>query len=307
MHQNLHLAEGAREVHAVITVDAEAEHDRAPESSGPAAAEVLILDCSGSMGHSPEQIAQAKRAAAAGIEELRDGVSFAVIAGSSVARMHWPAEPALVPANARTRAAAIASLDRLRADGGTAIGAWLRLAGRLLGTYPATTIRHAVLLTDGRDEHESPAELAAAVRDCAGLFTCDCRGVGTDWSVPELRTIASALLGTVGMVAEPDGLVQDFRAMMTSSMRKGVCEVGLRLWTPVGATVRFVMQVAPDLVDLTARRLDSGPQTCDYPTGSWGTESRDYHLCINVEPGDLGDEKLAGRVTFVQPGPENAT
>ncbi|MGH3994697.1 MAG: hypothetical protein ACRDSN_19820, partial [Pseudonocardiaceae bacterium] len=253
------------------------------------------------MGHPREKIVKAKEAAAVAMDELRDGVPFAVLAGSSGARMLWPAEPKLVPADAGTRAAATTSLRRLDTDGGTTIGAWLRLAGQLLGAHP-TTIRHAVLLTDGRNEHESPAELVAAVRDCAGLFTCDCRGVGTDWSVPELRTVASALLGTVGMVAEPAGLAEDFRTMMTTSMGKGVSEVGLRLWTPVGGTVRFVKQAAPTLEDLTAHRVDSGPQTGDYPTGSWGTESRDYHLCIEVESGDVGEEKLAGRVTFVHPG-----
>jgi hypothetical protein len=303
VHQNLYLAQGGQEVHAVITVDAAADpgNRSAPDSSGPAAAEVLILDCSGSMGHPPEKIVKAKEAAAVAIDELRDGVPFAVIAGSSGARMLWPAEPKLVPAGAQTRAEARTALRRLGTDGGTTIGAWLRLAGRLLGEH-REVIRHAVLLTDGRNEHESPEELAAAAADCAGLFTCDCRGVGTDWSVAELRTIASALLGTVGLVAEPAGLAEDFRAMVATSMRKAVGEVGLRLWTPVGAAVRFVKQAAPTLEDLTARRVDSGPQTGDYPTGSWGTESRDFHVCVEVEPGGVGEEKLACRVTFVYPG-----
>ncbi len=302
VHQNLYLAENDQEVHAVITVDAEAGtgNDATPDNSGPGAAEVLILDCSGSMGHPPEKIVKAKEAAGVAIDELRNGVPFALIAGSSGARMLWPAEPKLIPADAQTREEARRALRRLSAGGGTTIGAWLRLAGRLLGEY-REVIRHVVLLTDGRNEHESPEELAAAVRDCAGLFTCDCRGVGTDWSVPELRTIASALLGTVSLVAKPAGLAEDFRAMMAASMRKVVGEVGLRLWTPVGAAVRFVKQVAPTLEDLTARRVDCGPQTGDYPTGSWGTESRDYHICIEIEPGGVGEEKLACRVTFVHP------
>ena len=87
--------------------------------------------------------------------------------------------------------------------------------------------------------------------------------------------------------------------MMASSMRKEVGDVTLRLWTPAGVTVRFVKQTAPTLVDLSAHRSDSSPQTGDYSTGSWGTESRDYHLCVEVEPGDVGEEKLACRVTFV--------
>jgi hypothetical protein len=37
------------------------------------------------------------------------------------------------------------------------------------------------------------------------VFRCDCRGVGTDWKVEELRTISTALLGTVDIVPEPAG------------------------------------------------------------------------------------------------------
>lgn len=303
VHQNLYLAEGGREVHAVITVDAEGDLAATANAPSPEAAEVIILDCSGSMGSPPEKIVKAKQAAGVAIDGLRDGVWFGLVAGSFGARMLWPAQPKLVRADAQTRSEAKEALRSLGADGGTTIGAWLRLAGQLLHDHPGV-IRHALLLTDGRNQHESPEELAAALRDCAELFTCDCRGVGTDWSVAELRTISSALHGTVELVVEPADLAEDFRAVIDKSMHKAVAEVGLRLWTPEGATVRLVKQTAPTLVDLSARRVDSGPLTGDYPTGSWGTESRDYHLCIELEPGGVGEEKLACRVTFVHTGTE---
>jgi hypothetical protein len=82
-------------------------------------------------------------------------------------------------------------------------------------------------------------------------------------------------------------------------MGKKVADVALRLWTPQGATVKFVKQVEPSLVDLTARRVESGPRTGDYPTGSWGAESRDYHVCVQVAPAGVGDKMLAGRVGLV--------
>lgn len=298
VHQNLYLAEGGREVHAVITVDAARDLAATANAPPPEAAEVIILDCSGSMGSPPEKIVKAKQAAGVAIDGLRDGVRFALIAGSFGARMLWPAQPELVRADPRTRSAAKEALSRLGADGGTTIGAWLRLAGQLLREHPGV-IRHALLLTDGRNQHESPEELAAALQDCVELFTCDCRGVGTDWSVAELRTISSALHGTVELVVEPADLAEDFRTVINQSMGKAVAEIGLRLWTPEGATVKLVKQIAPTLVDLSTRRVDSGPLTGDYPTGSWGTESRDYHLCIELEPGGVGEEKLACRATFV--------
>ncbi len=298
VHQNLYLAEGGREVHAIITVDAQAAAGAMVDAASPDAAEVLVLDCSGSMGAPANKAIKAKQAAGAAIDELRDGVWFALVAGSHGARMLWPAGQELVRADPRTRAEAKDALRRLDTAGGTTIGAWLRLAAALLSGQPQA-IRHAILLTDGRNEHESPEQLQAALRDCEGKFSCDCRGVGTDWSVAELRTISSALQGTVDLVADPADLADDFRTMMASSMRKEVGDVMLRLWTPVGATVRFVKQTAPTLVDLSPHRIDSGQQTGDYPTGSWGTESRDYHLCVDVEPGAVGEEKLACRVTLV--------
>jgi hypothetical protein len=78
-----------------------------------------------------------------------------------------------------------------------------------------------------------------------GVFSCDCRGVGTDWKVDELRKISTALLGTVDIVPDPAGLAADFEAMMKASMAKEVADIALRVWAPQHATVRFVKQVAP--------------------------------------------------------------
>jgi hypothetical protein len=55
--------------------------------------------------------------------------------------------------------------------------------------------------------------------------------------------------------------------------------------------------------DLTGTALPAGTQqTRDYPTGSWGAESRDYHVCVTVRPGGVGDEMLAARVSLVANG-----
>jgi hypothetical protein len=76
--------------------------------------------------------------------------------------------------------------------------------------------------------------------------------------------------------------------------------VALRVWTPQTAAVKFVKQVAPDIHDLTDRRLATGAQAGDYPTGAWAPgESRDYHVAVTVNPANLGQEMLAGRVSLV--------
>ena len=154
------------------------------------------------------------------------------------------------------------------------------------------------MLPDGQNVSESAAQLAAAIELCVGVFRCDCRGVGTGWDVQEMRKIATVLLGTVDIVPDPAGLAADFEAMMQASMAKEVADVALRVWTPQHATVRSVKQVAPAVEDLTARRAQAAPQAGDYPTGAWGTESRDYHLCVDVQPGRAGQEMLAARVSL---------
>jgi hypothetical protein len=292
--QNVHLPAGATEVDAVVTVTA---------TGGPAAApgdalEVLVVDTSGSM-HG-EKMRSARQATSAALAELRDGVSFAVISGVGMAVQVYPRDGGTAVADARTRAEANSEVANLRAGGGTAIGSWLSAVGRLAEAHPGG-LRHALLLTDGQNGEREPV-FAAALDGVRGLFTCDCRGVGTDWRVEELRTIAAALLGTVDIVADPADLAADFRAITAAAMGKNTADVALRLWTPRGASVRFVKQVAPTVADLTGRRTESGPQRGDYPLGSWGAESRDYHVGVAVNAGGVGEEMLAGRVQLVRAG-----
>ncbi|OMI38405.1 VWA domain-containing protein [Streptomyces sparsogenes] len=319
--QNEYLPEGGREVNAIVTVTSTGGgttgglplpaapapapvRDRASNPS-PRAAVVIMVDCSGSMDCPPTKIRHARKATAAAIDTLRDGVAFAVVAGTHRAEEVFPGGGRLATADPATRARAKEALRRLSAGGGTAIGTWLRLADRLLATAEAP-IRHGILLTDGRDEHEEPAELRAALDACAGRFTCDARGVGTDWEVKEVTGIASALLGTADIVADPSdlaALTADFTGMMEAVMGKEVADVGLRVWTPVGAEVVFLKQVAPAVEDLTGRRAEAGARAGDYPTGSWGDESRDYHLCVRVPAAEVGQEMLAARVSLVLPRP----
>jgi VWA domain-containing protein len=301
--QNEYLPDGGRDVNAVVTVTAP---DNAPDATAPSrqsAAEIIIVDTSGSMNYPPTKIAEARAATAAAVDVIRDGVAFAVISGANDARPVFPGGSALAVADPQTRAAARQAVTQLRPEGGTAIGRWLQLAQQMFSAHPAA-LRHAILLTDGKNQHETPAALSQAISLCEGVFSCDCRGVGTDWEVGELRRIASALLGTVDIVPDPAGLAADFTAMMEAAMGKQVADVSLRVWTPQHATLKFVKQVAPAVEDLTERRTPTGPQAGDYPTGAWGAaESRDYHVCVQVTPGQVGQEMLAARVSLVAAGP----
>jgi hypothetical protein len=314
VYQNEFLPDGAREVNAIVTVTssggggigaaAGAPHAFSP-GRGPDAAVALMVDCSGSMDYPQSKMRNARDATAAAIDTLRDGTHFAVIAGTHVAKEIYPGTGRLAVASAATRGQAKQALRRLSAGGGTAIGTWLRLADRLLSSADVA-IRHGILLTDGRNEHESPEDLKAALDACAGRFTCDARGVGTNWEVKEVTGIASALLGSADIVADPEGLSADFTRMMEAAMGKEVSDVTLRLWTPVGTAVKFVKQVAPTVEQLTDRRTEAGPRAGDYPTGSWGDESRDYHICVEVPSAGIGQEMLAARVSLVVPQPDGS-
>ncbi|RFC74258.1 VWA domain-containing protein [Streptomyces sp. AcE210] len=313
VYQNEFLPEGGREVNAIVTVTstgggAVAAPQFYAAGRGADAAVALMVDCSGSMDYPPTKMRNARDATAAAIDTLRDGVHFAVIGGTHVAKEVFPGGGRLAVADAQTRDQAKQALRKLSAGGGTAIGTWLRLADRLLwaADVPASSVRHGILLTDGRNEHESPEDLKAALDTCAGRFTCDARGVGTDWEVKEVTGIASAMLGTADIVADPAGLAADFTRMMETAMGKEVADVALRLWTPLGAEIKFVKQVAPTVEELTDRRVEVGPRAGDYPTGSWGDESRDYHVCVQVPNAELGQEMLAGRVSLVIPGADGS-
>jgi len=296
--QNEYLPVGGDDVDAIITVTAPDTGHAAPTTNS-GGAEIIIIDCSGSMRSPRTKIEQARAATAAAVDTIRDGVAFAVIAGTEKAVPIFPLDYGLAVADDQTRYLAKQAVSGVLPRGGTAIGQWLRLANTMFGTHPAE-LRHAILLTDGQNAHETPEQLDEAIALCEGVFTCDCRGVGTDWEVSELRRISSALLGTVDIVPDPAGLAADFAAMMENAMGKQVADVSLRVWSPQHASIRFMKQVAPTVEDLTGRRTKSGPQAGDYPTGAWGAgESRDYHLGVQVTPAAIGQEMLAARVSLV--------
>lgn len=293
--QNEFLPEGGTDVHAIVTITCSGAGEAGQSESGEAG-EIVIVDTSGSMDG--DKIVAAQRAAAAALDQVLDGVWFAVIAGNHLARLAFPVspEPAMVRMDPRVREQAKAAVGSFFADGGTAMGTWLRLATRVFSSVPNLAQRHAILLTDGINQHESPQELSQAIDGARGRFQCDCRGVGEDWQVAEVRRIATALLGSVDLIARLQDMAADFERIMREAMGRGVAEATLRVWAPQGAHVMFVRQVSPTVEDLTARRQAVNALTGGYPTGSWGNESRDYHVAVRLPAKTVGQEQLASRV-----------
>ncbi len=80
------------------------------------------------MDYPPAKLAEARAATAAAVDVISDGTSFAIIAGTSTAWPVYPPDGSMAIASERTRGEAKSALRQLRANGGTAIGQWLRLA-----------------------------------------------------------------------------------------------------------------------------------------------------------------------------------
>jgi hypothetical protein len=302
VYQNEFLPDGGTDVNAIVTVTCAGAGAAGQTGSGDAG-EIVIVDTSGSMGRT--KLEAAKAAASAAVDQVLDGTWFAVVAGTHVAYLAFPpvrAGTGMVRMDPGTRYAAHQAIAQFRADGGTAMGTWLTLAGRLFDSVPMLAQRHAILLTDGENHNETPEQLTNALLNVAGKFQCDCRGVGVDWQVAEVRRIAQTLLGTVDIIPEASQMTAVFAELMQQSMSRGVADAQLRVWAPLGAQVMFVRQVSPTVEDLTSRRVEVNPLTGGYPTGSWGDESRDYHVSVRLSAKALGQEQLAARVQLAVAG-----
>jgi hypothetical protein len=296
VYQNEFLPDGGTDVNAIVTITCSGAGSAGKTGAGDAG-EIIIVDTSGSMGRS--KLEAAKTAASAAIDQILDGTWFAVVAGTHQAYLAYPpvrTGTGMVRMEPRARFEAHQAISLFRSDGGTAMGTWLTLAGRLFDSVPMLAQRHAILLTDGENHNETPDQLTTAIRGVTGKFQCDCRGVGVDWQVAEVRRIAQALLGTVDIIPSVEEMGQVFAELIQQSMSRGVPDAHLRVWSPQGAEVMFVRQVSPSVEDLTSRRVAVNPLTGSYPTGSWGDESRDYHVSVRLSPKAIGQEQLAARV-----------
>ncbi|MDH4363911.1 MAG: VWA domain-containing protein [Acidimicrobiia bacterium] len=296
--QNEFLPAGVGTVDAIVTVRSCGGGAAGAAAGQVDAVEIILIDTSGSMTEEGGRKWRAAQAATqAAIDTIRDGVHFAVVGGHSAAYMIYPHE-GLAVADAASRAEAKTRVSMTQPQGGTAMGTWLQAGAYLAGLRPQA-MAHAILLTDGKNQHEEPWVLDQSIAACVGRFQCDARGLGADWNIGELRKIASALLGTVDIIPQPDDMVEAFTELTQKAMGRQVGSVDLRLWTPKGSSIQFVKQVAPSLEDLTSMARNVDALTNDYPLGAWsGEEERDYHVRVTVPVGAVGDERLAARVTL---------
>ncbi|MFC6883886.1 MULTISPECIES: VWA domain-containing protein [Actinomadura] len=253
-------------------------------SYGGRVAEVIVLDRSGSMAYPVTKLESAQKAACAAIDTLPDGALVAVLEGTHAARMVYPREWMLAPLSPRIRADVKKAVRELRPSvEGTVMGAWLDAARELLETCDAP-IRHATLLTDGRNEHQSRAALDAAIDACRDVLTCDARGIGADWDPDELLRVVEALHGSAPELSCVGDLAADFTGVMARLLAAGLPELWLRVRCGKGVSLGTAEQLVPMLVDLAQHR-DDGAGGIHFALGPWGDEVRDYTLGFAADPG----------------------
>ncbi len=291
---NQYLSPGATRADAVFSLSA----------SGAAPARAvhrvvgLIADRSGSMaGPKMEALKHALRVA---VDQMDADTEAFVLS--------FEVTPHLVVGPVRMdeagRRAAHQAIQRMEAGGGTVMSRALLEAKRVFQTRPGAVCQ-AIMLTDGQNDTTDEDVLQAALRECAGSFQADCRGVGTDWSPAQLRAIASALLGTAQLVADPAGMAQDFHDTLAAALGKSVADVRLRLWMPKNSRLVSVKQAFPAEIDLTSRLIPVDQRAVDVPLGAWGEGTQDYFAHFEVTPLAVGEQMLVCRpsiMTGIVPG-----
>ncbi|MFD8671890.1 VWA domain-containing protein [Streptomyces seoulensis] len=283
-----------RRADALITVTAESAAGPAPRVRS---AQVLIMDRSLSM--SRRKLDEAKRAMCAAIDTLRDGTLLGIVAGNHRAEVIFPPTGGLAVVDARSREDAKLRVIGQLPEGGTAIGQWLDRARDLFTSVDSPgTVRHAVLYTDGKDEHETPEQLGEILASCADRFICHARGLGDDWHHDELLRITQALHGTAEAVVTIADLTEDFTRLMREAQRIVVPRLYLGLRLNSRFQLAFVRQTRPAEADLMVRQLRDGET--HVPLGSWPAESRQYQVSLRFDPDTLTVDELlrAARVTL---------
>ncbi|MBL1084050.1 VWA domain-containing protein [Streptomyces actinomycinicus] len=300
-----------RDMHAILEIGVRGpdvpEHAGAPVTgTGPALAEVLIVDTSRSMLHPAAKLHAAKDATVAAVRMLPDGTAFAVLSGRFDATLvhPGPGRPVLAVAGPAERQAAERSIRILDADGGTAIGSWLDLARWLLKDHPAP-VKHVLLLTDGHNEHDHRAAMPLdnALDACDGRFVCDAWGIGDDWDAELLLRITKRLHGRARAVRAESELTTAYEELVAGLLGTAVPELRIRLTPTPGTVIRQVKQVVPSEQELLPVTAGSGGRGAEYVTRAWGDEVRHFQVVLTADPTgrETGEDLQLAAVEIVVP------
>lgn len=214
----------------------------------------LILDHSGSMnGRSLETV---KKAAIRLVDRLKNGDRLSVVVFDHRAKVLVPSQSIEDPEKIKQQ------INRLAADGGTAIDEGLRLGIEELAKGKKDTVSQAFLLTDGENEHGDNnrclkfAQLAASYN-----LTLNTLGFGDNWNQDILEKIADAGLGTLSYIQKPEEAVDEFNRLFSRIQTVGLTNAYLLLSLMPNvrlAELKPIAQVSPDTIELPLEKEADG-------------------------------------------------
>ncbi|MEA5502404.1 VWA domain-containing protein [Halotia wernerae UHCC 0503] len=214
----------------------------------------LILDHSGSMNGRP--LETVKKAANQLVDRLRPGDRLSIVVFDHRAKVLVPNQIIEEPEKIKKQ------INRLAADGGTAIDEGLRLGIEELAKGKKETISHAFLLTDGENEHGDNSRCLKFAQLAAGYnLTLNTLGFGDNWNQDVLEQIADAGLGVLSYIQKPERAVDEFsrlfNRMQTVGLNNGYLLLSLMPNIRL-AELKPIAQVAPDTIELPVQQEADG-------------------------------------------------
>ena len=214
----------------------------------------LILDHSGSMKGKP--LETVKKAAQRIVDRLSPGDRLSVIVFDHRAKVLVPNQISNNPDRIKQQ------INRLSAEGGTAIDEGLRLGIEELGKGKKETISQAFLLTDGENEHGDNNRCLKLAQLAAGYnLTLNTLGFGDHWNQDVLEQIADAGGGALSYIQEPDQAVEEFSRLFNriQAVELTNAYLLLSLMPKVRlAELKPIAQVAPDTIELPVQKEADG-------------------------------------------------
>jgi Ca-activated chloride channel homolog len=214
----------------------------------------LILDRSGSMNGRP--LETVKKAACRIVDRLNPGDRLSVIAFDHRAKVIVPNQTIDDPERIKRE------INKLTADGGTAIDEGMQLGIKELTKGKKESISQAFLLTDGENEHGSNKRcLEFASLAASYSLTVNTLGFGDNWNQDILEQIADAGGGSLSHIQQPSEAEAKFSQLFTRIQTVGLTNAYLlfSLAPKVRlAELKPVAQVAPDTIELPVQQESDG-------------------------------------------------